>query len=173
MTLDIATVSTPIGPITLIARDGKLVGLEFSARKDRVRWLRKRLTDHLGEFDTREHKDPAGAATRLRRYFAGDSNALDDQPVELHGTEFERSVWKQLKRIPTGRTISYRTLAERVGQPSAARAVGGANGRNPIALFVPCHRVIAADGTLGGYGGGLDRKRQLLKLEGALEPTLL
>jgi methylated-DNA-[protein]-cysteine S-methyltransferase len=93
--------------------------------------------------------------------------------VELHGTEFERAVWTQLCRIPAGTTISYTELATRVGSPRGSRAAGQANGRNPVALFVPCHRVIAADGTLGGYGGGLDRKRRLLAHEGALEPELV
>ena len=173
ITLEVARVSTPIGPIVLYARGDTLIGLEFADRSGRVGSLEARLRRHLGAIETRDVPDPAGAAARLRAYFGGNPHALDDQVVEMLGTEFERSVWRQLRRIPVGKTISYTQLAGRVGRPNAPRAVGQANGRNPVALFVPCHRVIAADGTLGGYGGGLDRKRMLLTLEGALEPALV
>ena len=173
MTLERAVVETPIGPLLLFARGNALVGLEFDARRERAGALKDRLARHLGAFEVREAADPAGAVTRLRRYFAGDPHALDGQKVEVHGTAFEVAVWDELLRIPTGATISYTELARRVGRPKGFRAVGQANGRNPVALFVPCHRVIAADGTLGGYGGGLDRKRRLLELEGALSPTLV
>jgi methylated-DNA-[protein]-cysteine S-methyltransferase len=173
LTLDMATLDTPIGAVTMLARGDTLVGLEFSDAHDRVARLRAQLDQHLGAFETREHPDPAGAATRLRAYFGGRRDALEDQPVTMSGTEFQVAVWSQLRRIPPGRTISYAELARRVGNPNASRAVGTANGSNPIALFVPCHRVIASDGTLGGYGGGLDRKRRLLELEGAIERSLV
>jgi methylated-DNA-[protein]-cysteine S-methyltransferase len=172
-TLDTARIRTPIGTLVLYARGDALVGLEFGDHHARVSDLRARLTRHLGAFETRGTRDPAGAATRITAYFAGDAHALDGQKVEMFGTEFERAVWEQLRRIPAGTTIGYAALAARVGRPNGSRAVGRANGRNPVALVVPCHRVIASDGTLGGYGGGLDRKRRLLEHEGALGAALV
>jgi methylated-DNA-[protein]-cysteine S-methyltransferase len=105
-------------------------------------------------------------ARQLDEYFAGARSDFD-LPLHLDGTPFQQAVWAQLQAIPYGETISYGELARRVGNPKASRAVGLANGRNPIAVIVPCHRVIAADGTLGGYGGGPDRKTLLLELERA------
>ena len=104
----------------------------------------------------------------LRRYFDGDIRAIDTIAVELNGTPFQKDVWTALRRIPAGTTISYSTLAKRIGHSSAVRAVGTANGANPVAIVVPCHRVIGADGSLTGYGGGLDMKEHLLRLEGIL-----
>ncbi len=166
-TLDVATCDTPLGAVTLFADGAALVGLEFSDRAARVSGLHLHLERSLGPFTTRAHDDPAGAATRLRAYFAGDLDALDHQRVEFHGTPFRCRVWRALREIPRGRTESYGALAARIGAPHAQRTVGAANGGNPIALFVPCHRVIAADGTLHGYGGGLERKAWLLTHEGA------
>ncbi|HEY7724060.1 MAG TPA: methylated-DNA--[protein]-cysteine S-methyltransferase, partial [Anaeromyxobacteraceae bacterium] len=97
----------------------------------------------------------------------GERGALEEQPCELRGTPFQLRVWRTLRAIPPGSTLGYGELASRIGRPGAARAVGAANGANPIALFVPCHRVLAADGTPWGYGGGLARKRWLLTHEGA------
>jgi methylated-DNA-[protein]-cysteine S-methyltransferase len=172
-TIDHATVTTPVGTIILFAREGALIGFEFADHPDRTHFLRSRLERHLGAIELRASDDPAGATTRIAAYFGGDLGALDRQRVTLFGTEFERAVWEQLRRIPAGTTISYRELAARVGSPRGFRAAGSANGRNPVALFVPCHRVIAADGSLGGYGGGLDRKRRLLEHEGAVVPALV
>jgi methylated-DNA-[protein]-cysteine S-methyltransferase len=101
---------------------------------------------------------------QLDEYFAGTRTDFD-LPLSLHGTDFQRRVWLELTRIPYGETISYGELARRIGRPNAMRAVGLANGRNPVSIIVPCHRVIGADGSLTGYGGGLDRKRLLLGLE--------
>lgn len=101
----------------------------------------------------------------LEAYFSGSRPAFD-APLSMKGTAFQLEVWQALRRIPYGTTISYGGLASRIGNPKAVRAVGLANGRNPIPIIVPCHRVIGADGTLTGYGGGLDRKRALLRLEG-------
>ena len=167
MNLDIATVESPLGPITLVARGDALVGVEFEGRKGRLSWLRERLARQLGLFELRETDDPAGAASRLAAYFAGDRTALGGQSVELLGTPFQVAVWNALRDIPVGCTESYGALAARIGSPSAMRAVGAANGSNPIAIFVPCHRVLAADLTLHGYGGGLERKAWLLGHEGA------
>jgi len=104
------------------------------------------------------------AANQLASYFAGELTAFD-LPLALAGTPFQKRVWAELRRIPYGHTISYQELARRVGNPKASRAVGSANGQNPVAVIVPCHRVIASDGTLGGFGGGLDRKEWLLNHE--------
>ena len=114
--------------------------------------------------------DPLGASSRLRAYFAGDLQAIEDIPVDPQGTAFQRSVWNALRRIRVGTTTTYGQLAASLGKPSATRAVGMANGSNPIAIVIPCHRVIGANRTLTGYGGGLDRKRWLLEHEGVRLP---
>ena len=166
-TLDAACCDSPIGPILLLAEGEALVALEFTDRSNRVSDVRARLARALGDFTDREARDPAGAVTRLGRYFAGDLAALDEQPVKLHGTAFQRRVWEALRAIPAGETRGYGELALAIGAPKASRAVGAANGSNPVAIVVPCHRVIAADGSLHGYGGGLERKRWLLAHERA------
>ena len=104
-------------------------------------------------------------ADQLRRYFEGERTGFD-QPFDLPGTDFQRRVWRELLEIPYGQVISYSDLADRIGHPRAARAVGNAVGANPIPIIIPCHRVIAKHGRLGGYGGGLERKRALLAIEG-------
>ena len=167
MILHFHTVQTPIGPLYVVGNGDAVVGLEFGEAHERRDALGKHLQRWLGTHELRESEDPAGAATRLTRYFAGERNALDEQPVEIRGTEFQSRVWNALRGIRAGQTWTYTQLAEHIGQPEARRAVGAANGANPIALFVPCHRVIAADHTLWGYGGGLERKRWLLEHEGA------
>ncbi len=101
---------------------------------------------------------------QLRAYFAGERKQFD-LPLEMEGTEFQLSVWRELQRIPYGETISYLELARRIGNPKAVRAVGLANGQNPIPIIVPCHRVIGSDGSLTGFGGGMENKRKLLELE--------
>ena len=166
-TLDTARCTSPVGGIILFADGEMLVGLDFADREQRITAVRAQLSRTLGPFAEREANDPAGAATRLARYFAGDLAALDEQPVNPHGSAFQRRVWQALRAIPVGRTRGYGELAASIGKPKASRAVGAANGSNPVSLFVPCHRVIAADGSLHGYGGGLDRKRWLLEHEGA------
>jgi methylated-DNA-[protein]-cysteine S-methyltransferase len=112
--------------------------------------------------------DPAGAVAILRDYFDGDIHALDRVVVEMDGTPFQRQVWTALRTVRAGRTASYSDIARAIGLPAAVRAVGAANGANPIAVVVPCHRIIGAEGSLTGYGGGLDRKRWLLEHEGVL-----
>lgn len=144
----------PEGPLLLaLDDDGLLVRLHFAHQRDHVEpgWVRD---------------DAAldGWRTQLDEYFAGTRTAFD-LPLRLHGTAFQVEVWEQLRRIPYGETISYGELAKRVDRPEAARAVGSANGQNPIAIVVPCHRVIGADGSLTGFGGGLDWKRWLLQRE--------
>jgi methylated-DNA-[protein]-cysteine S-methyltransferase len=161
-TLEIAETMTPIGGIHCAVRDGRLCALEFAERwPRRLAWLRRRL----GVLTTRLVPDPAGVVDRLATYFAGHLDALDDVAVELIGTPFQRRVWTALRDVRAGRTVSYGELARTVCGPAAARAIGAANGANPIAVVVPCHRVVGADGTLTGYAGGLERKRWLLAHE--------
>jgi methylated-DNA-[protein]-cysteine S-methyltransferase len=167
MILETCTVRTPLGPLVLLARGAAVVGLEFPGGRDRLEGMVRHIERHLGACRTRSAADPAGAASRLARYFEGERDALDEQPVEHLGTEFQVAVWRKLRQIRAGSTWTYAQLAAALGRPTATRAVGAANGANPIALFVPCHRVVAADRTLWGYGGGLERKRWLLRHEGA------
>jgi methylated-DNA-[protein]-cysteine S-methyltransferase len=159
--MDLTVIDSAVGRIEIGVDAGELVSLRFLDAAD------------VPAGETTDG-DPAGIAERLRAYFAGDLAALEEVPVRFdRGTAFQREVWLALRTIPVGETISYAELARRVGRPGAFRAVGTANGQNPVAVVVPCHRVIAADGTLGGYGGGLERKRWLLGHEGALADTAL
>jgi methylated-DNA-[protein]-cysteine S-methyltransferase len=164
--IETATVRSPVGALALYARDGALVGLAFEDHDER---LRASLSARFGDdVEYVRVKDPAGAASRLRRYLDGALDALDDIAVDLGGTPFQARVWAALRQIPVGATWSYAQLAKKIGSPAAVRAVGAANGQNPVSLVVPCHRVIASDGTLCGYGGGIERKKWLLKHERAL-----
>jgi methylated-DNA-[protein]-cysteine S-methyltransferase len=151
-------IESPVGPLTLYARAGRLTGLQM----DGQRHARQPSPDT-------ERADGAfeEVSAQLRAYFEGTLTRFD-LPLELQGTDFQRRVWAQLREIPYGETISYGELARRVGSPGASRAVGLANGRNPVGIIVPCHRVIGADGSLTGYGGGIERKVWLLEHEGAL-----
>lgn len=146
--------------------DGRLRALDwedFAGRMERL----LRLHYGAGGFTVRaDGAHPSDAALRLRRYFAGDLTAIDDVPVATGGTPFQRRVWNVLRTIPAGTTIAYAELARRIGQPTAFRAAGHANGANPIGIVVPCHRVIGSDASLTGYGGGMERKRWLLAHEG-------
>jgi methylated-DNA-[protein]-cysteine S-methyltransferase len=148
-------VDSPVGPLTLVADDGALTGLYMDQQRHRPA---------AETFGDRDHEPFAEAAAQLAEYFAGRLTDFD-LPLALAGTPFQRQVWDALRAIPYGRTVSYGQLAQRLGRPSAARAVGLANGRNPVGIIVPCHRVVGAGGALTGYGGGLERKRQLLDLE--------
>jgi methylated-DNA-[protein]-cysteine S-methyltransferase len=161
-TVECTTVESPVGPLVLAARDDRLVGLRLP---------------HVGD-DGRTSAAPldgwqpvgapagvlAAATEQLAGYFTGELTAFD-LPLQLEGTSFQQRVWAALQEIPYGTTSSYGELAQRLGSPGASRAVGLANGRNPIAVIVPCHRVIGADGTLTGFGGGLPCKRWLLDHE--------
>jgi len=168
-TVEIACVESPVGPLLLAAEDGALVALSFAESVSQVRgWVER----HFGPSTFVSSANPAGAVRALERYWAGELDALSLVPVRLQGTGFQVRVWETLRRIPSGATWSYATLARAVGAPTALRAVGAANGQNPVAIIVPCHRVIGSDGTLTGYGGGLARKAWLLAHEGVLEPEL-
>jgi methylated-DNA-[protein]-cysteine S-methyltransferase len=162
ITLETAGLVTPLGDLTMFARDGALCALGFADRRD---GLVAALERRFGTFATRASRDPAGAVTALAAYAAGDLATLETLEVDPGGTPFQQRVWHALREIPAGHTMSYGALARALGEPRALRAVGAANGRNPIAIVIPCHRVIASDGTLHGYGGGLDRKRMLLDHE--------
>lgn len=159
MSITYTHVDSPVGPLLLAASDTGLHAIEFSASKHPV----KRGLDWREGNHHVLHK----AHMQLREYFAGERHRFD-LPLAPIGTEFQRTVWYTLATIPYGETLSYAQLAMRVGRPTATRAVGAANGRNPLPIVLPCHRVIGADGSLTGFGGGLPTKRFLLELEGAL-----
>jgi|SRR5579872_988275 len=163
LTLD--RIEAPIGAF-LIATDeqGRLRAVDFFADEARLRRL---LVKQYGQVTTEHGQAPAPIRRAFEDYFAGDVRALERVPVEPAGTAFQRKVWDALQRIPAGQTKSYGQLAREIGAPKAMRAVGLANGQNPIAIVIPCHRVIGADGSLTGFGGGLPRKRWLLRHEGA------
>jgi methylated-DNA-[protein]-cysteine S-methyltransferase len=152
---------SPVGRLVLGASQGLLVALEFAE------FGQPNLQYWSSQLRAVEAKDPFGFTSAINEYFAGDSRSMDQIPVHLKGTEFQKKVWLSLRTIPSGATMSYAQLAKLVGSPKACRAVGITNGRNPIAIVLPCHRVIGADGTLTGYGGGLPRKEWLLRHEGA------
>lgn len=159
--IDVERLSSPIGALTVAARGARLCLLHFGSDEAGVRRALERW--YPGETIAAGKVRPARAA--LDAYFSGNLTALDAVEVEMHGTAFQRRVWDALRRIPAGTTSSYGALANTIGEPTAVRAVGAANGANPIAVIVPCHRVIGANGSLTGYGGGLDRKRWLLAHE--------
>ncbi|WP_314220186.1 methylated-DNA--[protein]-cysteine S-methyltransferase [Streptomyces zaehneri] len=153
-------VDSPYGPLTLVADDGVLCGLYMTEQRHRP------PEETFGPRDDTLFGD---AEEQLEAYFAGDLKEFSLE-LRLHGTPFQRSVWDGLRKIPYGETRTYGELAEALGNPTASRAVGLANGRNPVGIIVPCHRVIGAGGGLTGYGGGLDRKRRLLDFEGGTAP---
>ena len=161
--LETATVETPAGPFWFAAKDGALVAAGFA---DSTARLLARLEARFGPLEPHEASDPAGAASAFRRFLAGEPGALATVPVDLGGTSFQRDVWAALREIPAGSTITYAELARRVGRPRAVRAVGAANGANPVSIVVPCHRVVGKDG-LRGYAGGVARKEWLLAHERA------
>jgi methylated-DNA-[protein]-cysteine S-methyltransferase len=165
-TLYLERIATPIGTLTLAADAAGLRHIEFPSNRhpvDRRGWVpgaRGAIADTL-----------ALAARQLQEYFASERKDFD-LPLAPEGTAFQREVWAALATIPWGRTWSYAELARTIGRPAAVRAVGAANGRNPLPIVLPCHRVIGADGSLTGFGGGLPIKEALLRLEGALPATV-
>jgi methylated-DNA-[protein]-cysteine S-methyltransferase len=163
-------IPTPTGVIVLLTdAQGRIRVLDWDDHQERMQRL---LRLHYGPGGvTLRDVGPSAARAALEAYFAGDLTALDDLEVETAGTPFQRAVWGALRSIPVGHTLSYGALAAQIGKPSAVRAVGLANGSNPIGVVVPCHRVIGANGALTGYGGGLPRKRWLLEHEGARLPA--
>lgn len=158
--------ATPIGELMVVADEaGHLRAVDWSDYEDRMRQLlRQQYAGHEARFAP--VKNLGGLTKAFQAYFAGDLRAIDPLPVATGGTAFQRSVWEELRRVPCGETISYRTLATRIGRPTPIRAAGHANGSNPISVAIPCHRVIGTNGSLTGYGGGIERKRWLLAHEG-------
>jgi methylated-DNA-[protein]-cysteine S-methyltransferase len=157
---------TPIGELLIVAdHGGNLRAIDWTDHETRMRRL---LRLHYGEdgFRLEPARNPSSLTDAIRRYFMGELMAIDALPVQTGGTPFQRDVWRALREITCGSTLPYAKLAERIGRPSAVRAVGLANGSNPIGIVVPCHRVIGANGSLTGYGGGIERKRWLLEHEG-------
>lgn len=162
MTILTHRTETPAGVLCSATRDGTLVACGFADHWD---GLVDRVHDRFADDDWADGETDASRA--VDAYVAGDLAAIDDLTVDTGGTDFQRRVWAALRTIPTGETWSYGDLAAAVGNGGAMRAVGSANGANPVSVVVPCHRVVRADGSLGGYGGGLDRKAWLLRHEGA------
>jgi methylated-DNA-[protein]-cysteine S-methyltransferase len=160
--------SSPLGRVLLVTDDADNIrALDWEDHAERLHRLMRRYEGPV-------HLKPRAAASAARHaieaYFEGALTAIDTLPVKTGGTAFQSDVWAALRSIPNGETTTYGTLAAQLGRPKAVRAVGAANGANPISIIVPCHRVIGADTTLTGYGGGLERKRWLLHHEGALPP---
>jgi O-6-methylguanine DNA methyltransferase len=177
-------VESAVGPLFLAASANGLVALEFDARLPGQQTIRPNPRDLRSEIGERDSRTPDKRVRfkesesvmrfyveELEEYFSGQRRNFSF-PLDLRGTEFQLACWRALLAIPYGETRSYADIARAVGRPQGFRAIGMANNRNPIAIVVPCHRVIASDGSLCGYGGGLETKRRLLELEGALSGTL-
>lgn len=158
-------IKTPIGELLLVVdREGNL---RAAAWTEYEAGMRRGLQSHYGKsgFQIEPARNPHALSNAMGSYFAGDLKAIDTLPVQTAGTAFQQQVWRALRGIPCGTTISYGELARQIGRPAARRAVGLANGSNPVPIVVPCHRVIGSDGSLTGYGGGVERKRWLLQHE--------
>ncbi len=163
--LCIDRIDTPIGEMLIVTDgNGNLRATDWTEHEERTRSF---LQLHYGEdgFLLESACNPSSVSKAIRSYFAGDLHAINSLPVQTAGTPFQQEVWQALRQIPCGATISYAQLAEQIGRPKAVRAVGLANGSNPVPVVVPCHRVIGSDGSLTGYGGGMERKRWLLQHE--------
>lgn len=158
------SVPTPIGRFVIVADEGG--GLHAAGFADRHPRLQRQLERWVHSVDIIPRSNPGGLGDVVGRYFAGEPTAMDRVPVVLHGTAFQCAVWQALREIPPGQAWSYGRLAKHMGRATSARAVGLANGSNPVAVAVPCHRLIGSNGALTGYGAGVDRKRWLLAHEG-------
>jgi methylated-DNA-[protein]-cysteine S-methyltransferase len=162
------TVESPAGPLLcVVGEDGSVVRIEFENGRDAQKVTRKLAAEGF-RVEEDAHRT-AEVRRQLEEYFAGERQTFE-LSLAPEGTPFERTVWTELSRIPYGQTRSYVEIARAIGRPGAARAVGRANGANPIPIVVPCHRVIGANGSLTGFGGGLDVKSRLLEIEGAILP---
>ena len=167
MKLSRAILATPLDDMLALSSDAGLCALEFTGPRKRLPRLEARLRRWFPPHDIVDADTDPVARTRgwLEDYFEGSAAAVGDLPIDMHGAPFETRVWKALLEIPAGQTMSYGAIAKKLGSAGASRAVGAANGANPIAIIVPCHRVIGSSGSLTGYGGGLDRKKWLLDHE--------
>ena len=161
--LQLDHIDSPIGTILIVVDGEQLCSLDFADYEQRMMTL---LLRRYGPIRLAQTIDPCGFSSCIRDYFAGDYRCLDAIPVSTGGTAFQQQVWSTLRTIPPGTTINYGEIAAKLGKPAAYRAVGGANALNPIPIVLPCHRVIGADASLTGYGGGIERKRWLLQHEG-------
>lgn len=162
------TVESPCGPLLcVVGEDGAVIRIEFENGRDAQKLTRKLAAEGFRVVEDAGHT--AEVRRQLEQYFAGERQTFD-LFLTPKGTPFEQTVWTELSRIPYGETRSYAEIARAIGRPGAARAVGRANGANPIPIVVPCHRVIGANGSLTGFGGGLDVKSRLLEIEGAILP---
>lgn len=157
-------IPSPIGRIVIVVDGDRLCSLDFEECTERMMRLLKR---RYGEVWLKQAADPHVFSARIRNYFAGDYASLAAIPVNTGGTPFQQQVWAALREIPAGQTLAYSQLAARIGKPKAARAVGMANSLNPVAIVLPCHRVVGISAALTGYAGGLERKRWLLTHENA------
>jgi methylated-DNA-[protein]-cysteine S-methyltransferase len=156
---------SPVGMVYVVSDGTNLRGVDFAGNEQR---LQRMLVRYHGRHTLHAAQHSSEAVSRLAEYFAGDLRAIDDLAVAICGTPFQQQVWAALRAIPAGTTLSYGTLAQRIGRPTACRAVGLANGSNPNSIVVPCHRVIGSNQSLTGYGGGIERKQWLLEHEGAI-----
>lgn len=162
--------STPIGQMLLVSDEQQRVrAIDWQDYEARMQLLMRRQYKGMA-VSLRDAAQPSPARRILEAYFAGDLSGIDSIQVALGGTDFQRQVWLGLRGIPAGKVLSYGDFAQRLGRPSASRAVGLANGANPISVVLPCHRVIGSNASLTGYGGGLQRKRWLLEHENAIQP---
>lgn len=161
-------IATPVGPLWILCDEQfRLRAVEWEEHSDRMEQLLE-IHYHREGYQRRASDNPGGLSAQLRAYFDGDLAVIDTLPSETAGTPFQREVWKTLRSIPCGQVMHYGQLAEQLGRPGAARAVGAANGSNPVSIVVPCHRVIGRNGTMTGYAGGVQRKEWLLRHEGYL-----
>lgn len=165
MILYLDSIPSPLGNLFAVTDEKSLCALYFEQREARyLEWIRVQY----GDVDLRRERERLGVRERLERYFAGDFSAFDGMALDPKGSDFQKSVWTALLAIPAGTTTTYGAVAQQLGSAKLARAVGLANGSNPIPVIVPCHRVIGTNGKLTGYGGGLPRKTWLLRHEGVL-----
>jgi methylated-DNA-[protein]-cysteine S-methyltransferase len=163
-TLQFERIGSPIGEIVIVVDGGRLAALDYADYEPR---MLKLLHRRYGSIRLEETRDAGGFRGRVDDYFAGDYTSLDAIPIATGGTAFQQQVWTALRAIPPGTTLTYGQLAAKAGRPTAFRAAGAANALNPVAIVVPCHRVVGADASLTGYAGGLQRKQWLLRHEGA------
>ena len=162
MKLLLSQIASPIGTVLIVSDGEALRALDFEDYAPRMHHL---LRLHYGSYEITPTTDAGALNQPLQDYFAGNLAAIEDVPVRTGGTDFQQQIWTALRQIPAGTTTTYGALAARIGRPSASRAVGLANGSNPIAIVVPCHRVVGANAKLTGYGGGLHRKEWLIAHE--------
>jgi methylated-DNA-[protein]-cysteine S-methyltransferase len=165
-TLHLGGVASPIGDLLVASLGHAVCAIAFEGGEAETHTY---LARRYGECGQIQERVPARLRDALARYFEGDLAAFDGIEAVARGTAFQERVWGALRKIPAGRTASYADIAQQIGQPTAVRAVGLANGRNPVPIIIPCHRIIGRDGSLTGFGGGLERKAWLLRHEGALD----